>query len=355
MIYSIEMLLTLTKSMELSIEKRIKLDYDYMITNTFETVTDTSDSLKHNISKILLPNYLALVKGKIMPDEFWYNESLQSGVIELILKMPDNPGLNSAHFTSEEQYSVIRSLLYSNHPVSSLIRKFENHHLDFNEPYYYLKYRDMYNKDFFVEKNSYFGDPYSCLTDTKYILSTFSKMLREERTKHHYLFYSMFDLDFFTRKNYFTNNTKDSIELIEYAITRIDKIFKNDLSLYEEKAMREKMIRPLFSSLDSTSSIEYVSLFESHFWSYLNKMKKIKNIEFETEMDNFIVEYESGNKLKPEKYKNFIRNYKKVYAKWPKDKAINPQRLEELCEKSNKRKITDGDRKMIEVLNSSRR
>ena len=353
--YSIEMLLTLTKSMALATGNETLLVTSYKITNSFGEdiyeMGEISRFSENDALRVNLENYLSLARGKVMPDDFWYNEDFSSGKRKFILFFSEETAvsnykniskINDLKYTNAEQQAAIKNLLYSNMSVSGLIRKTVSKHLNFNEPNFSYKYRNLYNKESFVESNRYPGDPYSCLTDKKYILSTFNS------EENNYLFYSMFDLDLFTRKNYFSNN--DDVDLTEYMIKKIDNIFENDLSTYEEKAMRKKMVIPLFSNDNDIDSTNFISLFGEDFRSYIEKNQRQKRTSIKLQIENYIHDFIESVDLSTHEHKTFLRNYKNQYKEWPQNRELDIKRLNELCEESNSKRITPNDKKMIEIL-----
>lgn len=319
--YSIEMLLTLTKSIETS-------------------------------SKRERENYLSMARGKIMPDMFWYNKDLISGKTTFSLEFKEiettdallkENERNDLQYTVEEKQAVMNNLFYSDIAVEGEVRKSGNRNLDFNQAGFSYKYRNFYSKENFQDRNQYYGDPYSCLTDEKYLLS-----ISFNNEEHPYLFYSMFDLDFFVRKNY-SRSSEDN--LFTYVINKIDDIFKNNLTTYEEQKMRKKMVIPLFSSNDNIDSTKFVSLFDKNFRSFLERKNSQKEYLLKAQFSDYINRFNnSDEELVASDHKTFLRNYKNQYKDWPRNKRLDIQRLDELCKKGNSKQITVNDKIMIKTL-----
>ena len=64
----------------------------------------------------------------------------------------------------------------------------------------------------FTEGRNYYVDPYAQLTDLDYLMKVIKEL--SDANSNMYVFYSMFDLDFFVRKNYTRQSFKNEREKI---------------------------------------------------------------------------------------------------------------------------------------------
>ena len=302
MLYSVELLLTLTKY-------------------TLTVINEQSDRNNKNSTAVKvnkqglnpeLKRYLSLARGKIIPDGFWYSEEWQSGVeYKVVGEKQQGPS------------DVIRkNLLYSG--VSAFLNSRLNF-LDYTQNNFSFKYRDIYEKDAekfaSIENRStkkYNIDFFSKILDEAYISQTMEDMILkkvryEEYKDMPYLFYSMFDLDFFMRKRY-SRNPSNKIAEAEYIMRKINDIFIKNVKVTNEKDMKSKMVNPLFSISENRN---FSPLFTNEdideISNQLSKINKSIDIGIFSGVTNELVnEYNKDNDYMPniKDYRLFLREMK---------------------------------------------
>ncbi|MCJ1996829.1 hypothetical protein GYN67_09005 [Lactococcus piscium] len=254
-----------------------------------------------------LKRYLALARGKIMPDGFWYSEGWQSGVGYKVVGAKD-----------KGPSDVIRkNLLYSG--ISASRQDSLSFH-DYTEPEFSFRYRELYAKD--AEKFSalenrstknYNIDFFCKLIDETYISQEISKIVynqlySKELTTPPYLFYSMFDLDFLSRKNYGIRG--DEITQLEHILTKINDIFTLNVKVAEEVDMQYKMVNPLFSIRDNNNFSPLFTLEDIDDIS--NQLSEINISIIRDKINEMMNKYNRNNDYLPniKDYRLFLRKMK---------------------------------------------
>ncbi|ALS38415.1 hypothetical protein ABID30_002283 [Enterococcus rotai] len=317
-LYSIENLLLLTKSLnKFCSSEAVKGIYDESMqelnlsnivsapnSNTVEH-DKSIEPLRQIIQEIGLEQYFMLVKGKIMPDTFYYNDKLNGKYAE----------------TNFNLYYVQR-LFFSDISASGDIRKFGEDQPVYqpSQKYYSFKFRNFFEKRVFVNGYNYLVDPFASLTDMSYVLEVFHHICYGKELKE-YLFYNMFDLDFFVRKSYTRQNEKNPFN---YALDKVNDIFVNTLNTSDEISLRANMSIPIVVKSSAVSSV-FKPLID------IEKLKLAK--EEETLIDESELLDEAKQNInrfvdmyndEPNAYninvnivKDFLRSYWAVYRNWP--------------------------------------
>ncbi|MGL9729628.1 hypothetical protein [Enterococcus sp. DIV0756] len=181
------------------------------------------------LRKIELDNYFALAKGKIIPDSFYYNDKIVSGENKVVY--------------SEDKKDNIFQIIYSDISADGDIRKANLQVHNYQQKGHQYQYRNVFRKSDFEKNHHYLVDLFSQLTDINSVINKLYAVCRMDIKS--YLFYSMFDLDFFIRKNYSRRSFSSSNSGIEHAIKRVNDCFTGDLNVFEEKEMQKKMVLPI--------------------------------------------------------------------------------------------------------------
>lgn len=306
MLYSLEMLELLLKSINLS-----------------------NDQI-NGINRHFLQQYLCLARGKIMPDEFPYNESFISA--ETALSYPYGVA------DEENKKRIINKIFYSSISAGGDIRTLPQKDNFFENYWKSQSYRSRneFEKNDFVKNTSYYSDLFAQLTDFERIEEKLIEIVKEQKV--HYLVYSVFDLDFFTKKNYTRNSLSKKSEQIEYSLKRINDCFnRENLSTAEERKFRRNMVLPLLHQLTDDTS-EKTALFLPLFEN--DEIELLKEIVASTDRDNIRVEqfasidYDSLRSeaisainspyVGPKRY--FARDYYKKIGNWPKNMSDHQKR-----------------------------
>lgn len=356
--YSIEMLLTLTKSLMI---------YDKIVnkkSNAFGSVLELSkEEVQHNISLIQLDKYLDLNRGKVMPDDFYYNQYIplkskdtNLGLfLESLFRYPKNSEITPLY----QKY-----LMYSDITAFGDIRKVNEDSKDFTQKTFVAQFRENYLKSNFVGTNFYNIDLYASLSDVIYILSSFEKLLSRE--SNYYIFYSMFDIDLFFRKNYSRQSSLNA-DLMNYSIRRVNDIFTNTLQTPIEKLNRLNFSFPLFEVNYNRNNANYEPLIPIELMEWIESIDPIirsnadsqphENLEIEEINDStreyftdFINHYRDIDSIPAYKVKEFLRKYYSVHSEWPSIENLDRDRLESLIVSGNRKQISANDRKMLELI-----
>ena len=92
-------------------------------------------------------------------------------------------------------------------------------------------------------------------------------------------------------------------------------------------------------------------MFDENFRSFLEKKNRQNKYKLKFQFSTYIDQFNnSDKKIDASDHKEFLRNYKNQYKDWPQNKGLDIQRLEELYEDGNHKRITANDKIMIETL-----
>lgn len=296
---------------------------------------DAPDDIEKRIG---LDKYIALVKGKIMPDAYYYNDYIISGEKVLIY--------------SQEQEDFIKKIVYSDIAATGEINIKGKLALPYTVKWGQMKYREFFKKEDFVEGVKYHVDPYSQLTDSEYLMKVISKF--NTTNPNMYLFYSIFDLDFFVRKNYTRQTFGDEFDAWEYAYGRVNDAMTGGVTTAEEVEMRKKMVVPLFGVSElknSTISKKFNPLFSENEISEYFDSREGSNQPLSK--DELISLYKTASDSKTaNNVKVFFKGFKQTYgSSWP--TTLSPteiERSEHLSERGNRRQLLDKDMQILEKL-----
>ena len=169
-----------------------------------------------------------------------------------------------------------------------------------------------------------------------------------------YLFYSIFDLDFFVRKNYTRQTFGDEFDAWEYAYGRVNDAMTGDVTTAEEVEMRKKMVVPLFGVTElknSTISKKFNPLFSENEISEYFDSREGSNQSLSK--DELISLYKTASDSKTaNNVKVFFKGFKQTYgSSWP--TTLSPteiERSEHLSERGNRRQLLDKDMQILEKL-----
>ncbi|MEI5988741.1 hypothetical protein A5881_000228 [Enterococcus termitis] len=219
LLYSIELLLTFSKA---------TINY-YKIDESVREGINDIDGLYKIIG---LSNYNYLAQGKIMPDGMFYNNELISGDLSKVV-----------YYKKNMDPKLMGKIVYSDITANGDIRRTsQKREQDFGVRNFNYQYRYFFKKEDFTENNQYLTDPYSFLSDFYYldeVLGSFTDNVAPPM----YFFYSMFDMDIFVRKNYSKQNEAN---LVRYGLKRLNEIFTSELTIIEERSIRQGFSIPLF-------------------------------------------------------------------------------------------------------------
>lgn len=288
-------------------------------------------------NRIGLDKYRALVKGKIMPDSYYYNDYIVSS--ETILSYVG------------EQEEFIRKIVYSDIAAKGMIETKGKQALPYTVKWSQMQYREFFKKHDFKSGTKYHVDLYAQLTDSDYLL----KVIRgfSAANPKMYVLYSMFDLDFFVRKNYSKQALGNEILDWKYACNRVNDALTGNITTTEELEMRNKMVVPILGVTDvktSSISIEFTPLFSDD--EIIEYFKSREGNNQPLSMDELRKLYEKT--IDPGKainVKEFFKEYKNTYGSWP--TSLNSEeieRAEQLAVPSNKSQIGNKDRQILGKL-----
>lgn len=204
------------------------------------------DSNQENIG---LDKYIALVKGKIMPDGYYYNQEISSSKTSVIY--------------SKNQDDFLKKIVYSDLAAKGEVETRGKLALPITEKWNQMKYREFFKKKNFINGTEYYIDLYAQLTDYDYLMNIVKECF--DYRSNNYLFYSMFDLDFFVRKTYARQSYLTNNRALKYTLNRINDVFIGKLRTAEEISMRRMMVVPLLGTFEKNIRIissEYDVLFK---------------------------------------------------------------------------------------------
>jgi hypothetical protein len=289
-------------------------------------------------TRIGLDKYRALVKGTIIPDSYYYNDSIVSGETFLIY--------------SGEQHEFIQKIVYSDIAATGEINTKGKLALPYTVKWSQMKYREFFKKEEFVKGTRYHVDLYSQLTDLNYLMKVIKGL--NSTNPMLYVFYSMFDLDFFVRKNYTRQSFKNETEAWKYAYDCVNEsITGKHLRTVEEIAMRNKMVAPLFGVFEKDNgriSTEFIPLFsENEISNYLDPVELIHLALTEV---GLIELHEKASDSKTAKtVKEFFKEFKNKYGSWPTSlNSEETERANQLSVPGNRNQIGEKDRQILEKL-----
>lgn len=248
-LYSIENLRLFLKSLVETSQENNKLVLNSTEENLFE--------LNFEIWNRIFEDYLLLVHGKIMMDEFYYDEGIASNSRDR-----DNYHFVLHDKTDKLEKEILSKIVVSNTPARGDVYRGMNVRATHNTRNHGFQYRYQFRKydndeteeiaklgnpyGSFKNTRNYGIDPYSFLTDMNY-LSEVVVSIMNSNDQQKYFFYSMFDLDFFNRKNYRRSSTKGLQESMEYVLKRVNSAIFGKLGTSEEKDMYKKMAKPIIA------------------------------------------------------------------------------------------------------------
>lgn len=321
-LYSIENLLLLTKSLNKFCESNLVREfYDSREENTIDftlsaIVTSSNTNTEEHermiqpllniIQDIDLEDYFKLVRGNIMPDNFYYNNLLDGQYQKKIFNIYDIQRLFSSNIPSSGSISTFGI----NQPVYQTSRK-----------YYSFKYRNFYEKDIFIIGQNYLVNPFASLTDRSYVLQVFHDICCNIN-KNHYLFYNIFDLDFFVRKNY---TRQSQAGLFKYTLDRVNDIFQNNLRKSDEKIFRKNMSIPLIAKYDDDLSVFDPLVNKDKLSHFDDKEKEQVSNQTDSEEDDttnikeFIQFFTNTDfdSVPIYRIKWFLKSYLNIHKEWP--------------------------------------
>lgn len=301
-----------------------------------------ADSLADIENRIGLDKYRALVKGKIMPDDYYYNDFIKDGKKTLIY--------------SKKLDEFIRKTVYSDIAAKGEIEAKGKAALPYTVKWSQMQYREFFKKLDFTEGRNYYVDPYAQLTDLDYLMKVIKEL--SDANSNMYVFYSMFDLDFFVRKNYTRQSFKNEREAWEYAYDRVNDSITGKVSTTEEIEMRNKMVVPLlgvFEENNTRISTEFIPLFlENEISKYLEAREVINK---RLAGDKLIKLYNEAIDSKTAKnVKDFFKEFKKTHGlPWPTTLSLDEvTRAEILSKEGSTSRLGDRDLGIMKKLEEFR-
>ena len=301
-----------------------------------------ADSLADIENRIGLDKYRALVKGKIMPDDYYYNDFIKDGKKTLIY--------------SKKLDEFIRKTVYSDIAAKGEIEAKGKAALPYTVKWSQMQYREFFKKLNFTEGRNYYVDPYAQLTDLDYLMKVIKEL--SDANSNMYVFYSMFDLDFFVRKNYTRQSFKNEREAWEYAYDRVNDSITGKVSTTEEIEMRNKMVVPLlgvFEENNTRISTEFIPLFlENEISKYLEAREVINK---RLAGDKLIKLYNEAIDSKTAKnVKDFFKEFKKTHGlPWPTTLSLDEvTRAEILSKEGSTSRLGDRDLGIMKKLEEFR-
>lgn len=289
-------------------------------------------------TRIGLDKYRALVKGKIIPDSYYYNDFIVSGETFIIY--------------SGEEHEFIQKIVYSDIAATGEINTKGKLALPYTVKWSQMKYREFFKKEEFVEGTRYHVDLYSQLTDLNYLMKVIKGL--DSANSMLYVFYSMFDLDFFVRKNYTRQSFKNEIEAWKYAYDCVNEsITGKQLRTVEEIAMRNKMVAPVFGTFEKDNgriSTEFIPLFsKNEISNYLDPVELSHLVLTEVDLKELCEKASSSKTAKT--VKEFFKEFKNKYGSWPTSlNSEETERAKQLSVPGNRNQIGEKDRQILEKL-----
>lgn len=313
--------------------------------------------------------YLQINRGKVMPDNFWYNSFLPFDPSD-IKKVTDNseePRKTRMFLNRINKFSgnleidqMIGTFLFYN-DISSLgdVNKYGKQDFSFTQSGFNYKYRNFASKEYFYNKFDHLGANYSkpngqftidllsALSDKRYIENSLKELMKGSEKKP-YLFYSFFDIDMFIRRNYTRQMKKNPSIVFNYSINMVNNIFTNRTVEQNTIKSRRNMVFPLFDNLEGRDSFEYDNLIPDEIIQWV-LFEDMPEEDLETDIDDDTLNRftkmtnEEIRQVYSYEVKDFLRAYNAKYKDWPKSGEINSYRLDDLIIPSNKRQITEAD------------
>jgi hypothetical protein len=296
---------------------------------------DTSDDIGNRIG---LDKYMGLVRGKIMPDAYYYNDSMVSSVTMLIY--------------SKEQVEFIRKTVYSDIAAKGEIEAKGKAALPYTVKWSQMQYREFFKKQNFISGTNYYVDPYAQLTDLDYLMKVIKKL--SDANSKMYVFYSMFDLDFFVRKNYSKQTPGNEKAAWKYAYDRVNDSVTGKVTTIEEKKMHKMMVVPLFGVFEENNtriSTEFVPLFSENEISEYLEAREVINQRFANNKLIKLYKKAIDSKLAKDG-KEFFKEFNKTYGlPWPTALSSDDiKRAEFLMEPGNKSGLGETDWEIMKNL-----
>lgn len=329
----------------------------YSIENLLSFLEITTDyysqkNVRGDLSEQNLDKYTSLVRGKIIPDNYYYNEYLIS----------NKTSLEYNDFTK----NFSKQITYSDVTAFGEVRIKGEKNLPYTERWAETRYRNFFQKKDYTKSRNYLVDPYSQLTDYTYLMDVVKSFEISDDESFKYFYYSMFDLDLFIRKNYSRQSSDTAFDDIYYTLGRINTIFTNDLSTPKEIEMRDKFSVPLLLKTKNEAENKFLQLFDDSELNIISDFKfaggkkdvNIKNINKKqlNIIDDLLTSREkllemSVEPLTASETKSFYRSYKEIYDKWP--DSLNEkeqQRIEDMTKEGNRKRISGIDEAIVEKL-----
>lgn len=272
--------------------------------------------------------YETLLNGKIMPNKFYYAPDITSndasssfqftrtkyGQFEKKINPKDLFGTNSTNSEKDIfiilDHSFLDKLVVSDVPAKGDVKNsgFESI-INFYEKNNSFQYRFFYqNRNLSLEDTrNYAIDPFTYLSKRSYIKKTIQHhadtLLLSELTgfEELYVFYSIFDIDIFIRKNYSRQSNNEQKPNFVYLLERVNNIFIKKNKLFEDILYVNQLMPPIF--LRDTSHhetiIEYAPI-------YTNEELKVAKFFFNNdEIEEDVSDHKKSN----------YRKIKKVHTK----------------------------------------
>lgn len=349
LLYSIENLSLLTKSLKKFCESKLvtsfydereNIEVDFNLStiisssnSNLEKHFETIEPIEKIIEEIGLDRYFMLVRGKVMPDTFYYNDEV-----------------NGDYTITNFNLYHIQRLFFSNISAQGFIKKFGEVDPVYNpsEKYYAYKYRNFFEKDSFVKGRQYMVDPFASLTDASYVLEVFHRIHHKEELTD-YLFYNLFDLDYFVRKNF---TRQSQTELFEYTLRRVNSIFDGELNTRDEIDLRRNMSIPLMVSYDE-ANLAFKPLIEIGKLDVPNEPEAPQDASAQIIQDFVRNRYkdETLYGLSANEIKKFLKHYWNFFKEWPTtmtDKEI--ERATSLMIPGNKYQISKAEKSYLKKI-----
>lgn len=317
LLYSIELLLTFSK---------VTINYYKME----EAVREDLIGLDWLCEEIGLSNYNYLAQGKIMPDGMFYNNELISGDLNKVVYYKKS-------MSSELLGKIVYSDISANGDIRRISQKVDQ---DFRDRNFNYQYRYFFKKVDFTENSQYLADPYSFLSDIYYLVEVLDSFT-DNVAPSMYIFYSMFDVDVFVRKNYSKQNEPN---LVRYGLKRLNEIFTSELKVVEEREMRQGFSIPLFKIGTKIFREPYSNKeIDSICTEYLKKGPLTLDIE------------KIESRRRTAEIKKFFRNYAKQNESIPRSlTSFEVERFQSFVDpKSRKQYSQRTDKAIIEKINQA--
>ncbi|MGL5684431.1 MAG: hypothetical protein ACRCXQ_01400, partial [Vagococcus fluvialis] len=369
-----DMLLMLTKSILMfkELKSRNIIDHEHLelfdIDNWRVELDEASakndyelqDTLNNNLILIIeLDKFLNVNRGRVMPEGFTYNKFFNSNKIsdtstrggKLFLEKVKIFPPNASHQKCVRKYFFSGSVAAS----GDIISTFDSGN-DFSKVSFGFKFRELYNKATYSVGRKYDIDLYTCLSDKEYYIDIFEKM--DNKSKNYYMFYSMFDLDYFFRKNYSRQSYKNELDAYIYSIGRVNSIFNNQMNNHIEQKNRLNFSFPLYETNFDKTSFVYENLLPNSLIEYVSSLfdenkitdDSVKDNESRTKVNEFFSKERDINDRPVREIKEFLRNYKKAFGDWPDREGIDKEYLDRMTVIGNTYQYTKYVKKMMKII-----